>query len=238
VRRVPAPPPWATLFEVAGVGVGQPGSFGGALDPAPHVAQPAAIEREDFDIGRPVDQLPGEAIAGGAVFAAALAHPALVHRAVGAGDLLQHFVAEGAAVVGAKQRPSRRRREGDVEQRLVALALVDLGRLAPRPDRFADAANRAAFAFVEEATPEGDDPGRVAAQLLHVGEANSRRIGAELGFEQRRLGPGNGDERRFARFQSATQERHGAGQEALGILVDQRLVPEAGQIHDHRGATS
>ena len=175
--------------EVGGVGGAEAGSLGGALDPAPHLGEPAAIELEDLGAGGPPAQLTGEAVAPGDVFAAALADAVAADRAVGVGDLLQHFVAEGAAVVGAEQRPGRGRREGDVEQRLVALALVDLGGLAPGPDRFADAAHRPAAALVDELAPEGDDPGRVAAQLLHRGKADRGRIGAQLAFEQRRVGP-------------------------------------------------
>src|SRR5207344_2466171 len=87
---------------------------------------------------------------------------------------LQHLVLERAEVVGAEQRPGQPAAEGDVEQGLVALALVDLDGAAPGPDRFADAAGPAAVGdvFVDELAPGGNDPGGVVAELLNGGETD------------------------------------------------------------------
>jgi hypothetical protein len=173
----------------------------------------------------------GEAVGGG-VEGRALLHPPVVDEvAVGDGDLLQHLVAEGAGVVGAEQRPGGAGREGDVEQGLVALALIQRRGAAGRPDRFADAAGGAAAAFVDELAPEGDDPGGVAAQLPHVDEADALRVLAELAFEQLRLVRPDRDQGRFPGLESGSQKGDRARQVPVGVLVDQGLVLKTGVFH-------
>jgi hypothetical protein len=66
---------------------------------------------------------------------------------------------------------------------LVALALVDLGRLATGPDRFTDAPRRAAGSTSEEVTPKRNDPRRVAPDLLDRHEAHPLGIGAKFSPE-------------------------------------------------------
>ena len=65
----------------------------------------------------------------------------------------------------------------------MALALDDLGGAAPGPDRLADAAQGSAGATVaqRELVPGGDDPGRVAAHLLHGLE--SAQVGVDAAGE-------------------------------------------------------
>ena len=67
--------------------------------------------------------------------------------------------------------------EGEVEQRLVALALDELVGAALRPDRLADAAQPAPApgVGVDELAPRGDDARRVGADLGHVGEGHVAR---------------------------------------------------------------
>ena len=52
---------------------------------------------------------------------------------------LQDVVVQPLDVVGAEQAPALSAVEGDVQERLMALALDELGAAAPGPDRFADA---------------------------------------------------------------------------------------------------
>src|SRR5579884_1394208 len=72
---------------------------------------------------------------------------------------------EACRVVRAQQPPRRTLVEGEVQQRLVLLALDQLGRAAARPDRLADAAKAMRRALVPDDPflPGRDDPGRVAA---------------------------------------------------------------------------
>ena len=96
-------------------------------------------------------------------------------RRVGAPAPLEHLAARARAVsYGQSEPPGRRVGEGEVEQRLVALALDELGwcgraRSARRSLAPAPAAVR------RRTAPGRDDPGRVAADLRHVGEPHPRR---------------------------------------------------------------
>src|SRR5581483_8082053 len=70
---------------------------------------------------------------------------------------------EARRVIGAQQPPRRTLVEGDVQQRLVLLALDQLGRAAAGPDRLADAAEAVDRALMPDDPflPGRDDPGRV-----------------------------------------------------------------------------
>ena len=97
---------------------------------------------------------------------------------VAAVRLGDHVGSQGLDVVRAQQPQRDVRLDREVEQRLVDLALGDLGGPAAGPDRLTDAAHRAAAGavLVEEAAPGGDDARRVVADLRHVHEdARPRR---------------------------------------------------------------
>jgi hypothetical protein len=72
----------------------------------------------------------------------------------------------------------------------VALALDQLGRGPGGPDGLADPPGRAAVDVVgdDEVAPGGDDPGRVGADVGHVGEGDPIGVGAEGGAQQPDLG--------------------------------------------------
>src|SRR5436305_2079350 len=101
-------------------------------------------------------------------------------------DPTEHLVGESRAVVRAEQRAAcpGAGRESEVEQVLVALALVDLGGVATGPDRFADAPSRAAGLGGEKVAPEGNNPSRVAPDLLDRDEIHPLGARAKLGPEQ------------------------------------------------------
>ena len=121
----------------------------------------------------------------------------------------EHVRVEALDVVGAKQREVGGVGEGEVEQRLVVVALGQLGLAAPGPDRLADAPDRAAvLALGDEVAPGRDDAGRVASEGCHVGEADgsasppsaSRGAGScarrgRRGSARRRRGPRGGTAR-------------------------------------------
>ena len=89
--------------------------------------------------------------------------------------LLDDLGGQGLDVVRADE-PERRIREREVEQRLVPLALDELVARAGGPDRLADAAQgQIRRVRAHELLPGWDDPGRVGADLLHVGEPHRRR---------------------------------------------------------------
>ena len=89
----------------------------------------------------------------------------------------------------------------------MALALVDLARVPARPERFADPADPAARVFVDELAPEGDDPRRVAPQVLDVGEEDRLALVAELGLQQLHPRQLDGDQRHFARLPPQPADR-------------------------------
>ena len=135
---------------------------------------------------------------------------------------------ERARVVRAQQRERRRLGEREVEQRLVPLALDELGLAAARPDRLADAPDRAAAARL-----------RASRNCFQAG---MRRAGCRRSRACRRTGRAR---RRAAaptraarscrcrrpraparRPRSRADERQRAGQELLVAGVQQRVVPE------------
>src|SRR6478752_2587599 len=146
-------------------------------------------------------------------------------------DLLQRFPSQRTGVVGAKQGPRRPRREGDVEQRLMALALVQSRRAASSPNWFAYAPHRAAAVLVDESPPQRDDPGGISPDLLHVEEADSLAIPPQLTLQQLDLRWPDRDQRRFACLKRIPQKRDRARQVLVVALVDQGLVLETGAFH-------
>jgi hypothetical protein len=119
------------------------------------------------------------------------------------------------------------RAEGEIEQVLVALALVDLGVLAAWPDRFADAARPSAGGLaVEKIAPKGDESRRVAPELLDRDEAQPIHSGSQLSLEQLGVGLPHRHQSRLARLEGGGEEGNGGGEELGRIGVDQRLMLE------------
>ena len=89
--------------------------------------------------------------------------------------LRDHRRGQRLGVVGAHQPEAVGAREGEVQQRLVPLALDELVRVPGREDRLADPAQPHAGlgVLVDELLPGGDDSRRVPADHVHVRELHA-----------------------------------------------------------------
>ena len=172
---------------------------------------------------------------------------AAIGRALGAGDegmarlgLRDHGVVEVRRVIGADQVEVRGVGEGHIEQRLVALALDQLGRAAVGPDRLADPAHRApgGGVLVDELLPGGDDARRVGPELGHVGEHDPVGVLAQPRAQQLDLLRPDRDHDRLARGDRVADEGSGARDEGLGAVVEHDLVPEGGGVRHLRSSVS
>ena len=105
------------------------------------------------------------------------------------------------------------------------LGLGDLLRPAGRPDRLADAADRAALVPVDEVPPGGDDQRRIVAQVCHVGEDHPARVLAERRPQGLQSGLGDRHHHRFLPGQAVPDERHNGVQEPAAAFIQQALVP-------------
>ncbi len=145
-------------------------------------------------------------------------------------DGLDPLVRQCVQVIRAQQVQGRHGVEGEVRQRLMALALAQLGRAALPPHRFADHQRLTlpAIVLAQEVLPRGNDARRVAPQLAHVQEAQA--FGAVLErFPQRHraLAP-DGHEHRGVAFEGARERLDHAFQEAaVSARVEQSLMAEA-----------
>ena len=144
---------------------------------------------------------------------------------VGLGD---HVLAEPGGVVRAKEREGPGIGEGHIEQRLVQLALDDLGLAPARPDRFTDApdARTGRGVRLDELPPRRYQAGGISADLVHVREVDVPGIAAELRSHQPDLLAVEGDDDRIVRLEGALDERNDARQELLLIRIEKRVVPE------------
>ena len=157
---------------------------------------------------------------------------AAVARALGGADprvralgLLDHVAVEVRGVVGADEVEAVGVGEGVVEQRLVALALDELGGAAAGPDRLADAAQRAGAA-ADEVAPRRDDAGRVVADVAHVDELDALGGGAEALAQRPQLRRLEGDHHRLAGGDALLDERGDTVQERLGAGIEHGFVAE------------
>lgn len=147
---------------------------------------------------------------------------------------------ERVEVIRAQQAPGRAGGESLLEQALIAPALLQLGRRATGPDRFADAPHRASFggALGEELTPGRDHAGRVSRELAPVEKANALGILAERAPEQIGSLLAHYDEHGLLSSQRIGDERQRSSQEAVLTVVEERLVVERvlheGHLHSCR----
>ena len=132
-------------------------------------------------------------------------------------------------VVRADEPEASRSGEGEVEQRLVSLALDELLGRARREDRLADPAQpRPAIGVpVDELPPGGDDPRRIGADGRHVTERDRRRVRSQRLAERVELGRERDHERRLTRVQAGPDETGAGVDELIEADVEQRLVSEA-----------
>jgi hypothetical protein len=160
----------------------------------------------------------------------------LADERMGAHGLVNHLGTERLDVVGAHQPPRRRLGERDVEQRLVAVTLDDLGGSTRRPDRLTDAAHRTAVrgVRVKELAPGGDDPRGIAPHRRHIceedvvaGPNDDRPEQVDVGFAHHHEGRLLGGNRVGQEWDRARQERVVTG-------VEHRLVSKRGDDDGRR----
>jgi hypothetical protein len=181
---------------------GQPRLQRAQLDEPAHGGQGAGSEGQPVGTGRRPGERIGERGRDGAEILVAAAVAGLVtrhHGRVADVGLADDVGVEGVDVVGAQQPEVLNAREGEVEQRLVALALDELVGAAIGPDRLPDAPQATPLPAmgVDELTPCGDDARRVDADLGHVGEGHAVGPGAELLAQAGDPGGADDDERRL-----------------------------------------
>jgi uncharacterized membrane protein YcaP (DUF421 family) len=162
-----------TQDEFAGAGCREPRGVGALEHDPPHLREIADAERVlvhgPVRLGQPaVERLARE---GARERRARTRLPAFAEHGVGALRLDEDVVRERRGVVGTQEPPGRAIVEGDVEQRLVPMALRQLGLAATGPDGLADAAQRPAQAPVrrDEVVPRRDDARGIASESLHLG---------------------------------------------------------------------
>ncbi len=122
---------------------------------------------------------------------------------------IENVVVEGRRVERTEEAPGRRAAEGEVEQRLVLSALGELLAGTLCPDRLSDPARGMSLAHVlgRELLPERDDPGRVEADPLHVGEEHALAVAVQRLADQVELPSGDGDEDCLACVQALADVR-------------------------------
>jgi hypothetical protein len=142
--------------------------------------------------------------------------------------LVDDLGVEGLDVVGAQQPQRGHVAERQVHQRLVALALDQLGAGAVGADRLADAAQQPVGRAVleHEALPHRQEPGGVAAQPGDVGEEQLLVLVAQLGAQHVDLLGAEHHEDRDPGAEPALDERERAGHELLEPGVQEGLVSE------------
>jgi hypothetical protein len=133
---------------------------------------------------------------------------------------------EGLEIVGTRQPPCRRLGEGEIEQRLMALALDDLVRGSARPDGLADAPKTPPGGGVlgDELAPRRDDPPRVGADLGHVREPHGVGVTAQLRSQLLDLLVAHDDEDRLVRLDGLADERRRRLHEARRPGIEHGLV--------------
>jgi hypothetical protein len=214
-----------------------------ATHQAPHVGDVLPLERRGHHarwwLGQPLGEQPVDVV-DAAVRRAATVVIALAQRGMAACGLLQHRLGQRVSVVRAQQPQRGVGLDRQVQQRLVQLALDELGRPPTGPDRLTDASHRPvpAAALVDERPPRGDDPSRVGAELSHVDVLHAWRVGADRGLQLHQPGQRDGDEHRLPQRDRVEHERHGAGEEVVVSAVDEGLVLVSGVRLARRAARS
>jgi len=199
-------------------------------EPAERFERPLAeseLERGGRRLGERLRE--GSADRAQAVVVGALASEAvLADERVRAARLFEHRRVERLGVVRAEEPPGRAAGEGEVEQRLVPLALGELGRRPLGPDRLADPAHAppGRRAPGDELAPGRDDAGRVRAHLGHVREPDTARGVAELLPQQADLGRVDDDERGLVGLDRVAKECARAAHEVVLPRIEERFVAE------------
>jgi hypothetical protein len=109
----------------------------------------------------------------------------------------------------------------------VQLALRDLLWAPPDPDGLAEAAHLAAVAgvLVQKPAPGRDDASRVPSELGHVYEQDVLRCVAQSVTQPVLADLGDRDHDRLVGSETVGEEGHGGGQEVVGVVPQQSLMP-------------
>ena len=159
---------------------------------------------------------------------------AVAGQGMAASGGVEHLVVEGGAVVEAEERErgSRLRREADVEQRLVALALVDRGRVAAGPDRLAEPAQRrpGGWRSTKSCQAGSSRAGlrpRLSTSANSIPSASAGRRAAA------RCARGRGRRASAPPPRAPGRGRRAPTEEAVGVVVEGELVDEARMPDGH-----
>ena len=108
----------------------------------------------------------------------------------------------------------------------VKLALLQLLRPPPRPDRFTDPSHRARLwpLLLDEVSPGRDDAGRVAAQDSHVDEADAGPPAIQRVLEQGESRFHDGDHHGLPGSHTFEHERHCSVEELVAPMPEQGLM--------------
>src|SRR2546430_1203727 len=160
------------------------------------------------------------------VLRAGPARAALDEDRVGGVRVGQYPRGEPARVVRA-QDGRRAPGERGVDQRLMLRAGRVLVGGAPGPDRFADDVRVPAGVLGDEGVQyPRDDPAGVATGPRHVGEAHPGGVRPERGADPFEVRPGYGHQNRLASGQRPGDERYGAGEVIVVVMVEEPFVDE------------
>jgi hypothetical protein len=88
----------------------------------------------------------------------------------------------------------------------------------------------AARVGAHEVAPGADDPARVAAELLHVGERHPVAVGAQRLLQDLRAPARDRDEHGRVGLDAVPHERDGSCEELLVTPVEERLVAVARRV--------
>jgi hypothetical protein len=169
---------------------------------------------------RPAQGLNAEVVVAGA-------RPAVpTDEGVAAARFVDDVPVERRRVVGTHQSEAAAPGEGDVQQRLMALALDELGRAAFRPDRFPDPPQGTVPVLAYEVAPCRDDASRVRSHICHVGEEHLTGISLEPLPKKVDLSRADDDEHGLGRPYRIVEEGRGSGDELSLPGVEERLVAE------------
>ena len=120
---------------------------------------------------------------------------------------LEHIVGKRTVSYGQEQMKARPISEGEVEKRLMTLALDQLRRATVGPNRLPDTADHTTSVFVRELAPCRDDAARIGSHLRHIGEADDAGLADERVPQRLDLGGGQHGQRRLPRLGRLPQER-------------------------------
>jgi len=142
----------------------------------------------------------------------------------------QDVLGQGARVVRAEQlEVADDVVERHVQQRLVQLALLELGGRPTRPGRLTDPSDVLSRVSCHEVEPGGDDPGGVPADLHHVEELHAAGVLAERRGQRLRPVRELGDQDRLVVSEALGDERDDLLDQVVEPPVEDRGVVEAGQ---------